>query len=66
MEYLGLIFEMLILFGAAYIYLLCRGLVKGHSNNAFIEKNRTLLRFLSLALIAIMALNIFLHLSQLF
>ena len=66
MEYLGLIFEFIIFFGAVYVYLLCRGLIAQSQQNPFIQKNKGILRILSIGLIAIMGLNITIHLMQLF
>ncbi len=65
MTYLGLIFELLFLAGGIYLYLLTRGMIKTKGNSSFLEENKTLLRFASLALIAIMLLNIFLHIRDL-
>lgn len=66
MEYLGLLFEFLFLFAAIYVYMLCRGFVGQADSNGFIQKNKQILRILSIALIAVMGFNIFLHLKQLF
>ena len=66
MEYLGLLFELIILFGAFYIYLLCRGMIAGSEQHTFIQKNKGILRILSIGLIAIMGINVAIHLMQLF
>lgn len=71
MEYLGLVFEILILVFAVYLYLFSRGMIKAKTAEAqkkadkFREDNATWMRFLSLALIAVMLVNIMLHIKQL-
>jgi hypothetical protein len=65
MNYVGLIFEFLFLAGGVYLYLLTRGLIKTKESIPFVEENKILLRFASLALIAIMLLNISLHIRDL-
>jgi len=65
MTYLGLVFEFLFLAGGIYLYLFTRGLIKTKGSSSFIKENKTLLRFASLALIAIMLLNISLHVRDL-
>ena len=65
MTYLGLLFEFFFLAGGVYIYLFTRGMIKTAQSSTFIEDNKTLLRFASLALIAIMLLNISLHIRDL-
>jgi hypothetical protein len=71
MEYLGLLFELLFFALGAYVYALTRGLL--HVNDAvkpfydnFMKENKTMLRILSLLVIAIMGLNIILHIAYLF
>jgi len=64
-DYLGLIFELLFLLAGIYIYLLARGAIKGGIQTEFVKQNRNILRVLSIALIAIMSINVILHLSQL-
>jgi hypothetical protein len=72
MEYLGLIFELLILGFAVYLYLFATGRVQAKTEeaqkraDAFRESNAGWLRILSLALAAIMLVNVLLHLKQLF
>lgn len=72
MEFLGLFFELLFLVMGVYLYLFAIGRVSTKDPNArdraetFRAKNGWWLRLLSLALIAIMAVNIYLHLVQLF
>lgn len=71
MEYLGLVFEILILVFAVYLYLFSRGKIKAKTAEAqkkadkFREENATWMRLLSLALAAIMLMNIILHIKQL-
>lgn len=71
MEWIGLLVECLFLILGIYVYLFSRGFVKFSDESsqekaeAFRNDNQTLLRLLSLALIAIMGLNIFLHLRTL-
>ena len=62
--YLGLFFEFLFLFAGIYLYLFSRGLIKTKQGASFLEENKTLIRFGSLALIAIMAINICLHIRD--
>ncbi len=70
MEYIGLLVEIIFLALGIYVYLFSRGLIQfndpGDKAKAFMTENRTLLRILSLALIAIMGLNVVLHLISLF
>ena len=71
MEYLGLLLEFIFLAIAIYLYLFSTGRLK--SKNAelqakadrFRKENGGWLRILSLALMAIMTLNIVIHISQL-
>lgn len=71
MEYLGLLFEILILVFAVYLYLFSKGKIKAKTPEGqvkaekFRKDNETWMRLLSLALAAIMVMNIFLHLKQL-
>ncbi len=71
MEYLGLAFEFIFLAGGIYLYLFAAG--KLSSNNkvvsekseAFRKENAGWLRIASLALMAIMLINIISHIKQL-
>lgn len=71
MEILGLIFEFIFLAFGVYIYLFAYGKIDitTHKNpeqaEAFRKKNAGWLRLLSLALIAVMSLEIFLHIRDL-
>jgi len=71
MEYLGLIFEFLLLAIGVYTYLFALGKFKVSDPQAqkrmedFRQKNGWL-RYAGLALTAIMLVNIYLHLAQLF
>ena len=71
MEYLGLFFELLILAFAVYLYLFATGRVQARTEkaqqkaDAFRESNAGWLRILSLALAAIMLVNVILHIMQL-
>ncbi|MBK7407669.1 MAG: hypothetical protein IPL49_15230 [Saprospirales bacterium] len=71
-EYLGLLFEFLFLGIGVYLYLFARGLLKAGNPElqkraeAFRQANGWWLRLLALAIVAIMVLNIYLHLRQLF
>lgn len=71
-EYIGLLFEFIFLGIGIYLYLLARGLVKTGNPElqkraeAFLEGNAWWVRLLALAIIAIMVLNIYLHIRQLF
>jgi len=70
MEFLGLFFEIIFLFFGIYIYLFAIGKIriKDSSKKAkaevFRKDNATWMRIGSLALIAIMVVNIYLHISQ--
>ncbi len=72
MEYLGLIFEFFLLGLGVYLYLFSVGKFKTHDqtlqkrSDEFRKSNSTWLRIGSLALIAMMLINIVIHLSQLF
>lgn len=71
MEYLGLVVELLFFGLGLYLYLLVRGFIRPgndeqrHQLDAFRKKNGWWLRILSLALMAVMAANIYLHLMDL-
>jgi len=62
--YLGLFFEVLFLLGGIYLYLFSRGMIKTKKGASFLKDNKTLIRFGSLALIAIMLINISLHIRD--
>lgn len=70
MEFLGLFFEIVFLFFGIYLYLFAVGKIevkdsaKKEKAEAFRKDNATWMRIGSLALIAIMAVNIYLHISQ--
>ncbi len=70
MEYLGLIFEFLFLGAGVYLYLFASGKLKSRNiavsekSEAFRASNGGWLRILSLALMAIMIINIILHIQQ--
>lgn len=72
MEYLGLLFELLILGFAIYLYMFATGRITAKTQEAqkradtFRESNAGWMRILSLALAAIMTLNVLLHLKELF
>lgn len=71
MGYAGLVIELLFLAFGIYIYLLSRGFVKfGNAETRkrteeFLTNNASWMRLLALALIAVMSLNVFLHLRDL-
>ena len=68
MEIFGLLFEILFLGMGIYLYLFAIGKVTGKNTEQsirFREVNGWWLRLLSLALIAIMTVNIFLHIKDL-
>ena len=71
MEYAGLIFEVLFLSAGVYLYLFAIGKVstsnpqKKAQSEAFREKNKGWLRYAAMALIAIMLVNIVLHVKEL-
>lgn len=71
MEYLGLFVEILLLLAGVYLYLFAIGKLKfkdeGTRKKAeqFRTQNSTWLRLGAMALMAIMVVNIFVHLSQL-
>ena len=71
MEYLGLFFELVLLIAGVYMYLFARGFVKAKDPElqkkaeTFRSKNAWLLRSGGLALTAVMALNLALHIREL-
>ena len=71
MEYLGLFFEFVLLVVGVYMYLFARGFLKAKDPEvqkkaeAFRSRNAWLLRIGGLALTAIMALNLVLHIREL-
>ena len=71
MAYTGLVLELIFLAFAVYVYLFSRGFVKfGNAETRkraeeFRLNNATWMRLLALALIAVMSLNIILHLRDL-
>ena len=71
-DYLGLLFQVLLFAIGIYMYLVARGLVAFGSGEAreraeaFRRDNATWMRLLGLALAAITAANIALHLVELF
>ena len=71
MDIIGLLFEFIFLGMGIYIYLFTRGLIeikdpkKAKKAAEFKKQNGTWMRILSLALIAIMLVNIVIHISQL-
>ena len=71
LEYFGLIFEFLFLLIGVYLYVFSRGLVRSKDPelqkkaDVFRAQNGWWLRLLALGLVAIMAVNIILHLQQL-
>jgi hypothetical protein len=66
MDKLGLITEFLFLGLGIYVYLFATGLIllKNPQAQKFRDENATLLRYISLALMAIMLVNIALHFKQ--
>ena len=72
MEYIGLFFEIVFLALGVYLYLFSRGKLKAKDPQLqakaenFRKNNASWLRLAALAIMAIMTLNIFVHLSQLF
>lgn len=71
MEYLGLLFELLFFGAGLYLYLFSRGGLNSSNPDAqkkaeaFREKNALWMRLLGLALMAIMGLNLVLHIREL-
>ena len=71
MEYIGFLFEILLLFVGVSVYRLATGKVKFHSTQqpqvkAFLKENGNLLRWMSLLLSAIMTVELALHTFQIF
>jgi len=66
MDYLGLLTEFAFLVIGIYVYLFAIGKININSPQAFKFRadNATLLRYLSLALMAIMLVNIIIHFQQ--
>ncbi len=62
--YLGLFFEILFLLAGIYLYLFSRGFIKTKQSASFLNENKNLIRFGSMALIAIMLINISLHIRD--
>lgn len=71
-EYIGLLFELIFLGIGIYVYLFAIGLVKFKNPKAkakaeaFRKDNNFLLRMLALLLIAVMGMNVAIHLYTLF
>ena len=71
MEYTGLIFELIFLFAGIYLYLFSIGKVstsdpeRKKASEEFRNKNSGWLRIVSLALVAIMLVNVVLHIKHL-
>lgn len=71
MEYLGLLIELLFLAMGVYIYLFSIGRLRSgdaktqERAEAFRRRNAGWMRFASLLLIALMVVNIYLHVAQL-
>ena len=71
MEYIGLLFEILFLLLGIFVYRLSTGKMKVHemqrpAMERFIKENGSIMRILSLALIAIMTVEVLLHIFQMF
>ena len=71
MELAGLIFEILFLVVGILVYRMSTGKMKVHemqrpAMERFVKENGRIMRILSLALIAMMTFEIFLHVIQLF
>jgi hypothetical protein len=71
MEYIGLLFEIAFLLLGIFVYRLSTGKMKVSESQRpmmerFIKENGSIMRILSLALMAIMSLEIALHIFQLF
>jgi hypothetical protein len=71
MEYIGLLFEILFLLLGIFVYRLSTGKLKVNeaqrpAMERFIKENGRIMRLLSLALMAIMAVEIALHFFQMF
>lgn len=71
MEFLGLIVELLLLVLGIYLYAFARGMItikdpeRAERTERFRQENATWMRFLGLALAAIMLVNVVMHLGQL-
>lgn len=68
MEYIGLLTEIAFLLLGVYLYLFSIGKVKGNDakkSAEFHRANKGWLRILSIGLIAIMTINILLHINEL-
>ncbi len=71
MEYFGLILEIIFLALGVYIYLFSRGVIKSKSPEAekkaaiFRDKNGRWLRIIAIMLIAVMSIEIILHVRDL-
>lgn len=71
MEFLGILVELLLLALGVYLYLFSRGLIsrkdaeRQAKAEAFREQNAIWMRYLGLALAAIMGLNLILHIQAL-
>lgn len=71
MEYVGLIFEILILVAGIYVYLFAIGKLKAKDQNrqkkaeAFRKENQVWLKYSSLLLVAIMLIEIVMHIKAL-
>lgn len=70
MELAGLVFEAIFLLIGIYVYRLSTGKMRVHANQRpalerFVKENGRIMRILSLALIAMMTFEIFLHIIQL-
>ncbi len=71
MEFIGLLFEILFLLLGVFVYRLSAGKMKVHemqrpAMERFIKENGSIMRLLSLALIAIMTVEVLLHIFQMF
>jgi hypothetical protein len=71
MEYLGLLFEVVLLILGIWVYRFATGKIKFHSTQEplaarFREENKGWMRICSIALMAMMSIEIVLHLLQLF
>jgi hypothetical protein len=71
MEFIGLLFEILFLLLGIFVYRLSTGKMKVHemqrpAMERFIKENGSIMRILSLALIAIMTVEVLLHIFQMF
>ncbi|NJC24787.1 hypothetical protein [Neolewinella antarctica] len=68
---IGLILEIVLFAAGVYLYLFARGAIKFSNAEAkartteFREENKTWMRLLGLALAAVMAINIVVHLTEL-